>query len=63
MASIKHPDTVGQPRLRSGYPWSAGCDESRMSGAEGGSGKRAGSNPGTAPRPDPTSWGRGTNQR
>ena len=49
VASIKHPDTVGHRRLRSGYPWSAGCDESRMSGAEGGSGKRAGSNPGTAP--------------
>jgi transposase InsO family protein len=27
--------------------------ETRLSGAEGGPGKRAGSNPGTAPRPDP----------
>ena len=35
------------------HPWSAGCDESRTSGAEGGPGKRAGSNPGTAPRSDP----------
>lgn len=34
-------------------PWSAGCDESRTSGAEGGPGKRIGSNPETAPRPDP----------
>ncbi|RZK74103.1 MAG: IS30 family transposase, partial [Rhodococcus sp. (in: high G+C Gram-positive bacteria)] len=39
--------------LDSGSPWSAGCDESRTSGAEGGPGKRAGSNPGTAPRSDP----------
>ncbi|WP_240483278.1 MULTISPECIES: IS30 family transposase, partial [unclassified Mycobacteroides] len=31
----------------------AGCDESRTSGAEGGPGKRARSNPGTAPRSDP----------
>ncbi len=37
----------------SGSPWSAGCDESRTSGAEGGPGKRAGSDPGTAPRSDP----------
>ncbi|GFG63047.1 hypothetical protein MKUB_05370 [Mycobacterium kubicae] len=36
-----------------GSPWSAGCDESRTSGAEGGPGKRARSNPGTAPRSDP----------
>ena len=37
----------------SGNPWSAGCAETRTSGAEGGPGKRAGSNPGTAPRSDP----------
>ena len=37
----------------SGYPWSAGCDESRTSGAEGGPEKRTGSNPGTALRSDP----------
>ncbi|WP_231751027.1 IS30 family transposase, partial [Mycobacterium sp. NAZ190054] len=36
-----------------GSPWSAGCDESCTSGAEGGPGKRARSNPGTAPRSDP----------
>nr|WP_182624970.1 IS30 family transposase [Rhodococcus opacus] len=44
--------------LDSGSPWSAGCDESRTSGAEGGPGKRAGSNPGTAPRSDPYIVGR-----
>ena len=37
----------------SGNPWSAGCDESRTSGAEGGPEKRTGSNPDTAPRSDP----------
>lgn len=42
-----------------GSPWSAGCDESRTSGAEGGPGKRAGSNPGTAPRSDPYIIGTG----
>ena len=46
--------TAGPPEPRShGNPWSAGCDESRTSGAEGGPGKRAGSNAGTAPRSDP----------
>jgi hypothetical protein len=40
-------------RVTSGSPWSAGCDESRTSGAEGGPGKRTGSNPDTAPRSDP----------
>ena len=40
-------------------PWSAGCDESRTSGAEGGPGKRIGSNPETAPRPDPYILGAG----
>ena len=42
----------------SGYPWSAGCDESRTSGAEGGPEKRTGSNPGTALRSDPYIVGR-----
>lgn len=37
----------------SGYLWSAGCEESRTPGAEGGSEKRAGSNPGVALRPNP----------
>jgi hypothetical protein len=37
----------------SGSSWSAGCDESRTSGAEGGPGKRTGSDPDTAPRSDP----------
>lgn len=36
-----------------GNPWSAGCVETRSSGAEGGPGKRAGRDPGTAPRSDP----------
>ena len=36
-----------------GNPWSAGCAETRSSGAEGGPGKRARRNPGTAPRSDP----------
>jgi transposase, IS30 family len=36
-----------------GNPWSAGCAETRSSGAEGGPGKRAGRDPGTAPRSDP----------
>ena len=43
----------------SGSSWSAGCDESRTSGAEGGPGKRAGSNPSTAPRSDPYIIGKG----
>ncbi|WP_237710955.1 group II intron maturase-specific domain-containing protein [Saccharopolyspora spinosa] len=38
-----------------GNPWSAGCVETCTSGAAGGPGKRTGSNPGTAPRPDPPS--------
>jgi IS30 family transposase len=37
----------------SGNPWSAGCDESRTSGAEGGPEKRTESNLDTAPRSDP----------
>ncbi len=45
--------------MTGGSPWSAGCDESRTSGAEGGPGKRAGSNPGTAPRSDPYIIGTG----
>lgn len=59
MARTSHPHTLDQhsgdlgPRITGGSPWSAGRDESRTSGAEGGPGKRSGSNPGTAPRPDP----------
>ena len=33
--------------------WSARCVETRTSGAAGGPGKRTGSNPDTAPGPDP----------
>jgi transposase InsO family protein len=40
-------------RIAQGNPWSAGCSETGTSGAEGGPGKRAGRNPGTAPRSDP----------
>jgi putative transposase len=40
-------------RVASGNPWSAGCTETGLSGAEGGPGKRAGRNAGTAPRSDP----------
>jgi IS30 family transposase len=40
-------------RRNSGNPGSAGCDESRTSGAEGGPGKRTQSNLGAAPRSDP----------
>jgi putative transposase len=40
-------------RLASGDPWSAGCSETGTSGAEGGPGKRAGRDLGTAPRSDP----------
>ncbi len=43
----------GRNRIASGNPWSAGCSETGTSGAEGGPGKRAGRNPGTAPRSDP----------
>jgi transposase, IS30 family len=43
----------GTSRHLTGNPWSAGCAETRSSGAEGGPGKRAGRDPGTAPRPDP----------
>ena len=39
----------------SGYPWSAGCDESRTIGVEGGRRNGPG-NPGVALPPDPTSW-------
>ena len=54
MAWTSDPDAMGCQQGLSGYPWSAGCDESRTSGAEGGSEKRARSNPGIALRPDPT---------
>jgi putative transposase len=40
-------------RVASGNPWSAGCTETGLSGAEGGPRKRAGRNAGTAPRSDP----------
>jgi len=40
-------------RRNSGNPGSAGCDESRTSGGEGGPGKRTQSNLGTASRSDP----------
>jgi hypothetical protein len=59
VAGNQHPDTVDQhsgdpgPRITVANPWSAGCDESCTSGAEGGPGKRARSNPGTPPRSDP----------
>jgi IS30 family transposase len=43
----------GTSRHLTGNPWSAGCAETRSSGAEGGPGKRAGRDPGTAPRSDP----------
>src|SRR5664279_2178849 len=38
--------------------WRAGCSGMGKSGSEGGSGKRAGGNAGTAPRPDPASHDR-----
>jgi transposase, IS30 family len=58
MAGVQHPDTMdehrgGPGRHLTGNPWSAGCAETRSSGAEGGPGKRAGRDPGTAPRSDP----------
>jgi len=37
-------------------PWRAGCVETRTSGSEGGPRKRAGRNPGTAPRSDPYTY-------
>ena len=43
----------GRNRIASGNPWSAGCSETGTSGADGGPGKRAGRDPGTAPRSDP----------
>jgi transposase, IS30 family len=46
-------------RLTPGNPRSAGCAETCSSGAEGGPGKRTGSNPGTAPLPDPYIIGKG----
>ena len=48
----QHHSTVGAC-VSSGNPGSAGCDESRTSGAEGGPRKRTQSNLGTAPRSDP----------
>ena len=45
-----HP---GRSRVVTGNPWRAGCGESRTSGSEGGPGKRAGRNSGTAPWSDP----------
>ena len=46
--SSPHGLTTGQGTRR------AGCGESRTSGSAGGLGKRAGSNPVTAPQADPT---------
>ena len=46
---------MGCQHVLSGYPWSTDCDESRTSGAEDGSEKRARSNPGIALPPDPKS--------
>src|SRR5664280_1386316 len=43
----------GEHRVTIGDPWRARCAETRSAGSEGGSGKRAGRDPGTAPRPDP----------
>ena len=37
-------------------PWRAGCAETCTSGSEGGPGKRAGREAGTAPRPDPYTY-------
>ncbi|MEV8639350.1 hypothetical protein AB0395_47635 [Streptosporangium sp. NPDC051023] len=51
------PETGSRPhkQLTSGQgTWSARCGESRTPGAASGTGKRAGSNPGTAPRADST---------
>jgi len=48
----QHHSTVGAC-VSSGNPGSAGCDESRTSGAEGGPGKRVKGNLDTAPRSDP----------
>ena len=50
------PETGSHPRwLTSGQDtWSARCAETRTPGAAGGPGKPTGSNPGRAPRPDPT---------
>jgi len=59
LAREQHPHTLDQQRrsigscVSIGSPWSAGCDENRTSGAEGGPGKRTRNNPGTAPRSDP----------
>ena len=50
------PETGSHPRwLTSGQDtWSARCTETRTPGAAGGPGKPTGSNPGRAPRSDPT---------
>ena len=50
------PETGSHPRwLTSGQDtWSARCAETRTPGAAGGPGKPTGSNPGRAPRSDPT---------
>jgi transposase InsO family protein len=58
VARLPHPHTLDQRtncrnRVANGNPWSAGCTETGLSGAEGGPGKRAGRNAGTAPRSDP----------
>ena len=50
------PETGASPKLTtSGHgTWSARCVETRTAGAAGGSGKPTRSNPGRAPRSDPT---------
>ena len=50
-------------RIASGNPWSAGCGETRRSAAEGGPGKRAGGDSGTAPRSDPDPGGNDAGER
>jgi len=54
------PETGSHPRwLTSGQDtWSARCAETRTPGAAGGRGKPTGSNPGRAPRSDPTNTAR-----
>jgi hypothetical protein len=58
----QHPATVGGNHGLSNHPRSAGCDESRTSGEEGGSEKRAGSNPGIELRRGSTQHYREGNQ-
>jgi transposase InsO family protein len=55
------PDPLGErcsriANARDLNSWRAGCGEGRTSGSEGGPGKRAGREAGTAPRPDPYTY-------